>query len=278
VREVRLNPEKITHPFQLMAAWFAMLIILVGILLAAAARISNPSWIAGFLVISSVALSILVMAAVFLMLTRFRPHLQGAREYAEWIKDERRFRGRVVKTLEIREVRDTPVGLSASEAIEVTKPQLFGSIARHRVDISSIERADDVLGALRRLGFQADIYRSELQEFQPEGYESKSQHAAIWVGSRVPPRVAILAIKTVVRIWPHLRYVHLSGDGPEETPDYVHDQMYFGGATSTARGYDLQRWTAEEIEAIPDDPSSGKFHELIRAKYGRTPSDHTADH
>src|ERR1035438_4084294 len=91
MRGSRISPEKITHPFQLMAAWFVMLLVLVSLLLAAADKIASPAWASGFLVISAVVLSILVMSAVFLMLTMFRPHLQGPKEYAEWLKDERRF-------------------------------------------------------------------------------------------------------------------------------------------------------------------------------------------
>jgi hypothetical protein len=43
----KLNPEKITSPFQLMAAWFAMLVLLISILLTAAVNITKPDWAAG---------------------------------------------------------------------------------------------------------------------------------------------------------------------------------------------------------------------------------------
>src|SRR2546426_116074 len=220
----RLNPEKITHPFQLMAAWFAMLILLVGILLTGAARIERPAWISGFLVISSVVLSILVMAAVFVMLTRFRPHLQGPKEYADWLKDERRFRVQGSQSLEIREVRDTDVSLLQTNSVVSSHFQM----SKHVASISDLEGAEKVLRALRRLAFLADIYQPENGEPETEGerHEKKSQHEAIWVGSRISASVAVPAIKTVAKIWPHLRFMHLSTDGDSNTPDYVHDQMY----------------------------------------------------
>ena len=81
-------PEKINSPIQLMAAWFVMLILLSGVLLAAASQISEPKWAAGFLVISTTILIAAVITCVLLMLTKFRPHLQEGQEYAEWLKDQ----------------------------------------------------------------------------------------------------------------------------------------------------------------------------------------------
>lgn len=265
MRGTRLDPERITHPFQLMAAWFAMLIILVGILLAAAAKIENPAWIPGFLVASSIVLSVLVIAAVFLMLTRFRPHLQEGKEYAEWLKDERRFRGQALQTLEIKEIQTSPAALSPSREPDLSDFRLFRHIATQVIEVSNLEGVNEVIGSLRRLGFKADIYRE--RDESGSYSEDKSEHAAIWIGSRVPPHVAVLAIHTVIGIWPHLRYVHLSGDVEVEPPDYIHDEIYFGGATSTARRYGLKSWRAEEIARIPADIEVEEFHELIRSKY-----------
>lgn len=75
----KLIPEKITSPFQLMAAWFSMLVLLVGVLLAAAIKIEKPEWAAGYLVICSTILIMVVLGCVTLMLTKFRPHLQDGK-------------------------------------------------------------------------------------------------------------------------------------------------------------------------------------------------------
>lgn len=262
----RLNPEKITHPFQLMAAWFAMLIILVGILLTAADQLERPTWAAGFLVISSIAISLLVMALVFTMLTVFRPHLQGPKEYAEWLKDSRKFVGEAEQHLEITQTKKTEISLATKESIDVTDLHLFRRIAIHTVEVTRITRAEDVLAALRRVGFRAEIYDS----MEPsKGHVSKSSHEAIWIGSRVPPDVATLAIKTVVAIWPHLAYLHISGDVGDTPPDYMHDELFFGGASSTALEYGLMRWTKADFEKMSNELTLEGFHELIRAKYSR---------
>jgi hypothetical protein len=131
------------------------------------------------------------------------------------------------------------------------------------IEVLPLRGVRKVLEALNAVGFRAHIYESELE---PSRTFSSRAQAAIWVGSRVPSRKAILMIKTVVKIWPHLRYLHLSDDsGPP--PDEIHDQMFFRGSTSTAKKYGLQEWTRDEFEGIPDNLDLRSFHQLIRSKY-----------
>src|ERR1035438_7799845 len=264
MRGSRISPEKITHPFQLMAAWFVMLLVLVSLLLAAADKIASPAWASGFLVISAVVLSILVMSAVFLVLTMFRPHLQGPKEYAEWLKDERRFVAYATQRVETREVSTTSGHFLQVQAERSEEFSKLGEDTGTAIEIVRLRGFQKVLQALNAVGFRAHIYESELD---PKRMFSSQGHAAIWVGSRVPSGEAILTIKAVVRVWPHLRYLHLSGDSGAP-PDEIHDQMFFGGSTSTANEYGLQRWTSEELEAIPDNLDSRSFHQLVRSKYG----------
>jgi hypothetical protein len=65
----KLTPEKITSPIQLMAAWFAMLVLLVSILLAAAINITKPEWAAAYLVI---------FTSVLVIWNQSSPHYRGA--------------------------------------------------------------------------------------------------------------------------------------------------------------------------------------------------------
>jgi hypothetical protein len=269
----QLRPEKITHPFQLMAAWFLMLITLVASLLAAAIKIDRPSWAAGFLVVSAVVLAVLVMIAVFVMLTRFRPHLQGPREYAEWIKDERSLR---VKTLhEIaspgglklelasssQEVLTAVTDVRAIPILSEEPPNRSQAEPTTKVIVVNADGVEKVVAELTRIGFAAEIYKQDLEE----GLQRNSEHEAIWIGSRVPPRVAIKAIKAAGRCWPHLAYLHLTSD--EYGPDQINDEIFIGGSTSTAIRYQLQRWTRDEIQSMRDDPSPRDFRALIRRKY-----------
>jgi len=133
------------------------------------------------------------------------------------------------------------------------------------IEITKLRGAGRVLQSLEGVGLSAHVYQAE-SETIGRSYVLKS-HAAIWIGSRVPSHIAILAIRTVVAIWSHLRYVQLSSDGGEP-PDYIHDQLFFGGATSTAEASGLKQWTPEEFNSIPDDLNMRRFHQLIRSKYG----------
>lgn len=267
MKESRIIPEKITHPLQLMAAWFVMLILLVGILLAGASKIQQPTWVSGFLVISSIVLSLLVIFLVFIMLTKYRPHLQDAKEYADWLKDERRFRGQKLKGLSLyQDIHHPPAGVPKTHRI-INDVELFLDIARHPVEIADIEGSDEVLGSLRKLGFNAQIYKEESDSFETEHfYEQKDQSDGIWLGVRVSPKVALIAIKTTIEIWPHLKFIHISIDGGGP-PDYIHDQLFFGGATSTALEYGCKPWRNDEIQSISEDIDMLEFHKLIRSKY-----------
>jgi hypothetical protein len=257
----RINPEKITHPFQLMAAWFVMLIVLVGILLAAASKIQSPPWITPFLVISTVALTLIVMVAVFLMLTIFRPHLQGPKEYAEWVKDERRFRTRNLQSISTIDRYQADCG---EETIAVSSQfQVRETVnSEYLASLSRLPRANEVVKSLKEIGFATEVFdKCSHTDGAPENHES------IWIGSRIPASAAIQSIKNVVKIWPHLKYLHLSTDGDEIPPDRIHNQIYFGGASRTARAYGLKPWTVDEIEKLQDELSQQQFHKLIREKY-----------
>lgn len=256
-----------------MAAWFVMLIMLVTLLLTAAAKLQNPWWAPGFLIVAAVLLSLVVMVAVFLMLTRYRPHLQDAKEYANWLKDERRFANRGVERLAIRELPNTPRDISTSITLyerqgeaQITTTTISDSTEPvELIEVSKLPRSREVVASLQSLGFPATIYQSEF----PEEYEVRGgfqNHESIWIGSKIGASNAILTIKIVMKFWPHLCYLHLSSD--TAGPDYIHGQMYFGGSSSTAREYGLERWSRDEIENLPDSPSQETWHMIVRRKYG----------
>jgi hypothetical protein len=82
----KIEPHKITRPIQLLAAWFAGLVLLVGAFLAAAGNIDKPEWLPVLFGITAVLLVPLFIGLVFLMQTRFREQLQDDPFYADWLK------------------------------------------------------------------------------------------------------------------------------------------------------------------------------------------------
>lgn len=84
--EPRIEPHRITKPIQILAVWFAALVLVVGAFLTAAAMITQPEWIGPMLAIAAVAFVPIFLIATFLMQTRFRTHLQEDHYYAQWLK------------------------------------------------------------------------------------------------------------------------------------------------------------------------------------------------
>lgn len=263
-----ITPEKITHPFQLMAAWFVMLILLTSVLLAAASKIEKPDWAAGFLVASSVVLVFSVITCVLLMLTKFRPHLQDGGDYASWLRDERRYSNKKTEAFILHKnsaVKISNIERTAQPELEVTRIERleqFVEAVRVNVEVADCMDADEIVSSLKSLGFQAQIYT----EAEPgSALKDTSDSHAIWVGASITPRTALLAIKESLKRWPFLCYMHLSADS--FGPDYTHNEIFIGGSTRTARGYGLKKWTPDEIKAIPSNISAIEFHTIIRSKY-----------
>jgi hypothetical protein len=262
----QIKPEMITHPFQLMAAWFVMLLVLSSILLSAAYKINQPKWITPLLVIADIALCFVVMVAVFMMLTKFRPHLQGSKEYADWLKDERRFLGQRENVIEIGNFK-------FNENRELVVRGGFGKkhnsnnfdLATFKIETSYLEGAELLVNKLNENGFRARTYRNNRGSVERGKTE---EHEAIWIGSRVPPIVAISVIKIAIEIWPFLKYLHLSNDSMNRPPDQIHDQIFLGGSTSTAIKYSLLPWEIGEIKEIQEIEDLNSFHNIIRSKYG----------
>jgi len=255
----KLDAEKITSPIQLMAAWFVMLILLSGVLLTAASQIEKPDWAAGYLVIFCSIIVIAVIACVTLMLTKFRPHLQDGKEYAEWLKDQNTYSEgiRLENTSPIKAVVKT--SSDPEEGPEVSNPNEV------RISVLDAVGGIDIVEKLKNLDFNADIYKSK----NPSGQstlDSIIKNQGIWIGHRVPPEIAIRAIKEALRIWPDLQYIHISGDR-NEPPDYVNDQVFIGGANSAVDRYKIRKWSTSELEALNENISLGEFHALARAKY-----------
>jgi len=85
-QQTTLNPEKVTRPFQLLAAWLAGLLLLDGSFLAAASQIHSPEWASAVLVIASVANVPLFLVSIFLLQTKFRPEMQEDPYYAKYLE------------------------------------------------------------------------------------------------------------------------------------------------------------------------------------------------
>lgn len=83
--QTEFKPHKISKGIQLPGFWLAAIILITGALLLAAANIEEPSWVRPLLVIVTVFVIVVGLIAVFLLQTKFRPHLQDDKYYNEWL-------------------------------------------------------------------------------------------------------------------------------------------------------------------------------------------------
>lgn len=261
-----IAPEKIKSPIQLMAAWFVMLILLSGVLLTAATQISEPKWAAGYLIISTTILIVGVIGCVILMLTKFRPNLQEGKEYAEWLKYQNIYsEGEIIRNIH----SDTSALLkgklkqiiqSQDETITTDKPDINSLF---HVSISDLPGARDIVELLKEIGIDVEIYSDPIVE---KKNDTLSKNAAIWLGDEVPVKLSLQIIKRAFRVWPHLKYIHLSTDSA--SPEEMDWEVYIGGSTSTAvEMFNMSAWSKKEVNMLSEEMKLVDFHSEIRKKY-----------
>lgn len=89
--EHRINPEKVTKPIQLLAAWLVGLIVVNASFLVGAQQISRPDWASAVLVVAAVANVPIFILALFLLQTKFRPQMQEDSYYSQYLQREKQF-------------------------------------------------------------------------------------------------------------------------------------------------------------------------------------------
>lgn len=90
--EAQIQPHKVKSPIQLLAVWFAALVLLDGAFLTAAACISQPSWVSPTLCIAAVLFVPVFLVAAMVMQTKYRTHLQDDDHFSGWLeRKEQRF-------------------------------------------------------------------------------------------------------------------------------------------------------------------------------------------
>lgn len=84
--EQRINPNHVTKPIQLLAAWLVGLILINGSFLGAARVLSSPEWASGLLVIAAVCNVPIFLGLIFFLQTKFRAELQEDTYYSKHLE------------------------------------------------------------------------------------------------------------------------------------------------------------------------------------------------
>ncbi|MGL0936190.1 hypothetical protein ABMX80_22020 [Vibrio vulnificus] len=81
----KVDPQKVTKPIQLLAAWLVGLIVVNGSFLSSAVALGSEAWESSVLVIAAVFNVPMFLGAIFLLQTRFRPELQEDVFYSQYL-------------------------------------------------------------------------------------------------------------------------------------------------------------------------------------------------
>jgi hypothetical protein len=130
-----------------------------------------------------------------------------------------------------------------------------------KVLVSNFANAKSFVSLLTKKNYLTKIYESSRDTSLFETHES------IWVGKNIEPSEVIEVIKEAINFYPHFKYLHLSGDGGEDPPEYVHNQMYIGGATSAAKRYKVTAFSSEEVKSLSKQITKSELHKFIRKHY-----------
>jgi hypothetical protein len=253
-----LIADKIKSPIQLMAAWFVMLVSVITVLLTTAVNIEKPEWAAGYLVISSSVVFLIVIVCVFLMLTKYRPHLQDGKEYAEWIKEQGTYSEGIVVSFSPA----TNVNNPNSDEIQEVETSDINNVS---VSVLDVFGCSEIVESLKNKRFNAIVHPHRHEEFDKrEPLQTiKGQHEGIWIGSRVEAALAVKAIKVALKTWPDLKYIVI----PSDPPDHVNDQIFFGGSSSTPVKIGIKPWSLKELNTLKEDITIEQLHQKVREKY-----------
>lgn len=136
-----------------------------------------------------------------------------------------------------------------------------------QVSISSeLSGSRNFANRLRKLGYSVEVWNA------PDDLsldEDNDDHSAIWLGTKVPLNVAKNVISLAYKEYPYLKYIHLSSDDKETVPPaYVHEQIFIGGSTETAKvRYKIREFNADDFKKINDCKSIRSLHNFIRTFY-----------
>lgn len=85
MNEQKIEPQKVTKPIQLLAAWLVGLVLTNSTFLLAATQMTEGSWEKSALVISAIVNVPIFLIALFVLQTRFRAELQEDTYYSEYL-------------------------------------------------------------------------------------------------------------------------------------------------------------------------------------------------
>ena len=145
----------------------------------------------------------------------------------------------------------------SKQAVTLSKRR---DLSRYPIKCVNLIDSKELVKDLQKNGYTASIYEPK------EPFGKSEDHLAIWLGERIPVEIACQAIVIARSRWEWLKYIVLSGDY-SKPPDYIHNEIFFGGATLTVLECQVNEWTDEDFAKLQGSLSLEDLHELVRAHY-----------
>ena len=129
MKQQKIEPQNVTKPIQLLAAWLVGLILINSTFLGAAKVITQPTWAAGFLVIAAIINVPIFLYLIYSLQTKFRAELQEDTYYAKHLE---KITGQVSKPSSQNESF-----LNALKSIQTSNNNQFEEINKNLEDLSN---------------------------------------------------------------------------------------------------------------------------------------------
>lgn len=128
------------------------------------------------------------------------------------------------------------------------------------VEISPMYKSAELLRKISRQGYLTNIYRSPSSD---KMVVPNAEHQAIWLGSEIPIEMAVDVIKVAKEFYPHLRYIELN-DCEDGAPEFVKYQIFIGGATSTAKDRKLKPLNDNDFDKLCGMKDRKEMHAFVK--------------
>lgn len=135
----------------------------------------------------------------------------------------------------------------------------------YEIKVNNLNNVNSLINLLDKKGYLAEIYFGPRQDkiLIQNNFDCKS----IWLGTNVPLEIASEVITISKNFYDHLEYIHISEDSTNNPPNYVHNGIFIGGATSTAKNYGLKPLSKDDFESIKEKDTLIELHKFIRTFY-----------
>lgn len=135
----------------------------------------------------------------------------------------------------------------------------YNSEVKDLISITNFSDAKNFQRKLIKQGFLVEIY----DDIEDETSFNFRNHKSIWLGYKVPFKIAKDVIIMAHENYPHLAYIDLSNH-KSKPPEYVHSQIFIGGSTETARERGIKPFSKNDWEKLKTTKNLKELHELIK--------------